>query len=878
MTDSLRPHRRFVGTRAWLLVLVAIAALSSIQFERAGVASQIAFEAEDPTQALHDPFRILADPMASGQRLLSPARPEDIEETASIDYDFEIVSEGTYRIWARALWPNACGNSAFVSILQDVRPVFSSPIGQDSYFGRWHWVTAEQGVRLRPGRYVFRVGVSEWDVGLDRFILATSADFHPDAPATPASGLPHVDLDSEWVPQRNTRLERRDGLWISGPANTEVRGPRGMLGRSFHLTAQLQGGDPAPQSLRLFFDQQPDGSHYALEIGAGRCRLLSEGPGGTAVLHDAPAKVSWTDRAVHDVVLQRGYGQILAQLDSQMVLQSNAPPEHPGTVGIGGSAGAFHVARFSCKPQEAIDFATNFDFDFAPLAAASGFNPVSGTWERTEWREFPAAYLARGSGTLVSLAGETAWSDYLVTTALAIAAGSTGGLILRQSAGGDRAEVSVQPGVAGSPGWLRVVEVRGPDRRVLAERRVAVTPDAWYVLDADLRSAELRVWLDGVLVARTQVEVQAGRPGLVATGRDVPSRSALHPMHFLDGAVPREVHIPLKVSPAATEMGVFFGATPAVYNLIRVNYADPRRAQLEAVQFRHGAARTLARSEFDLNAFTDGRALWQPPPELEVAFLLLIDSTQTQALVVSRNGQKLPLPPLPIDCDPHAVVGVYDPAPAPVAIFDDFAVTGLPYEIGRRQGDVQTYGFNTNFTGARDLAAWRFVSGTWTLAPMSNSNLLSSECLAGVTGRGAAVAELKSPLSTPDIDLQVRVYLPRQSRAQAAIEWSGAGSPPLRLWIGREASGRIESVLRSGSQVLCRGPSLDDKGWYGLSMRGRTEALEVSIDGKSLPLNRTAHMTGPFTIRLVVEGSEGARAHFDDVSIRRVHTPLLGAQ
>jgi hypothetical protein len=899
---SLRP--------GWLLTLMLPLLLLGIRLTRNEPGGALLIEAE--TGKIQPPFRVLEDENAFGGMFVRPEQTSALDQGA-LEFPITVRDEGTYYIWARVLWPNSCANSITVSLDRDGKTTFRSYLGHDALFGRWHWVRTKAPVPLMAGESILRLTVSEFWVNLDRLILVEDELYQPELGGSIETEPPFADLDSGWIPETGTSLERRDGLLLSGSANTMILDRDHIFAGGMSISARLQAGDEPPEIVRLLFDVGEEGRLRSVELGGGRCRLISQADAEVHVLGEAQCPANWASGVSHEVLLERGYGRILVWLDGDLALAARAPREDPGHVGVGASAGDLHVLDITCQVLELTELKSNFDVDMAPLGEAAGWTPVNGLWERTEWREYPAALQAWGKGSLVTLAGKESWADYTLGAAVSVSFHSEAGLILRAK-GEDRLEVLVEPCRFDEPGTLRLMERRDGVSREMTRRDVEVNPEEWFLLEAEARGPRIRVWLNDDLKLESQTQLSMGKAGLIAVSDSIVKRpSPFRPIHFFDSGATRGIQVPLKVTRAAREIGIYFNEREGSRHVFRVVYGDTGKERLEIVRAMAHGVELVTGGKLNLSAFVDGRRVATPPPQLTLSFLLDVGPDYAQANLVNRVN-RVTLPRVEIETDPSAGVGIYDPSPQPAGSFDDVIVSGLPFEIAREDESDPSpfysprqpiplgsadmaeglaaraqkepsdyfarYGFDTNFHAGRDLAGWRFRSGTWTLAPKSSTSMINTECLVVVVDDGDAVAEIRKPLNVLRIEGGVDISLPKARDATVGFGIVGANGEVLEVSLQSDPSSRrggnarveyndsllVEKRFRAKSQVR---NSLDplQVSWVRVGLGMGADGLQASVDGQPIFLDESLKPTGPFKVIVFVEGPSGSLAHFDDVII-----------
>jgi len=128
---------------------------------------------------------------AAGRYLQLPANVSPDQATAELQ--IQIEKAGTYWIWGRARGSDLNHNSFFISI--DNQPEI---IWQISSNNVWQWTAigtgGAQAFSLSAGRHNIKIRGREADVGVDRFIFTTNAQFQP---ANTPLGSSHFSTDSQ---------------------------------------------------------------------------------------------------------------------------------------------------------------------------------------------------------------------------------------------------------------------------------------------------------------------------------------------------------------------------------------------------------------------------------------------------------------------------------------------------------------------------------------------------------------------------------------------------------------------------------------------------------------------------------------------------------
>ncbi len=105
-------------------------------------------------------------------------RPHATTETGPSDdgnarFKINVPSSGSYRLWLRAWWYDACGNSFFVIV--DDKPAVSV---EDPTYQTWHWVKGPK-LTLSAGTHTIRIQNKEDGARLDQFLLTNNSRYVP---------------------------------------------------------------------------------------------------------------------------------------------------------------------------------------------------------------------------------------------------------------------------------------------------------------------------------------------------------------------------------------------------------------------------------------------------------------------------------------------------------------------------------------------------------------------------------------------------------------------------------------------------------------------------------------------------------------------------
>jgi hypothetical protein len=105
-------------------------------------------------------------------------RPHATTETGPADdgnakYTIKVPSSGTYQLWTRTWWYDACGNSFFIVV--DNKPAVYV---EDPTYQTWHWVKGPK-LQLSAGTHTIRIQNREDGARLDQFMLINTTRYVP---------------------------------------------------------------------------------------------------------------------------------------------------------------------------------------------------------------------------------------------------------------------------------------------------------------------------------------------------------------------------------------------------------------------------------------------------------------------------------------------------------------------------------------------------------------------------------------------------------------------------------------------------------------------------------------------------------------------------
>jgi len=164
-----------------LLLSVLFAASSPIRPARAEFSfkmpGKIVFEAE--AGKVKAPFEIVDLADSSGGKVVylkertnkkNPRQPGEDFFPGSIEYRFEVETEGKYMLWLRKFWLNGCANSAFFTINKPMTVDNAQILGEDGTYKKLTWIRlGDRPFHLKAGTNVLCIQNREDGVRLDQF-------------------------------------------------------------------------------------------------------------------------------------------------------------------------------------------------------------------------------------------------------------------------------------------------------------------------------------------------------------------------------------------------------------------------------------------------------------------------------------------------------------------------------------------------------------------------------------------------------------------------------------------------------------------------------------------------------------------------------------
>jgi hypothetical protein len=162
----------------------------------------LCFEAEAAQQIIGHAFSVKdyrgrGERKASGDKVLCIANTQPgRSKPGAAAYRIRVPQDGTYFLWAHAIWTTGCGNSVFLQL--DIFKKAQLVLGGDATFNVLHWVTLSDSgnnsgnplpLRLKKGELLLTLGAKENGIMLDQFVLTTDAKFEPAGTYEPTPNL-----------------------------------------------------------------------------------------------------------------------------------------------------------------------------------------------------------------------------------------------------------------------------------------------------------------------------------------------------------------------------------------------------------------------------------------------------------------------------------------------------------------------------------------------------------------------------------------------------------------------------------------------------------------------------------------------------------------
>lgn len=176
--------------RSLLIAVVCLCLLTALV--SAASAATVVFEGENYTWIKPSMKVIDSEGASGGKCVYIPLRANhsDTEQPATDDGNITIKgwvpADGTYYLWARVWWYDACGNSFFLFV--DNMSADPPPYITGSTYQKWYWMKAPKTYKLTKGWHNFRFQNREDGARLDEFLITTAEDWVPSGAIKPTPG------------------------------------------------------------------------------------------------------------------------------------------------------------------------------------------------------------------------------------------------------------------------------------------------------------------------------------------------------------------------------------------------------------------------------------------------------------------------------------------------------------------------------------------------------------------------------------------------------------------------------------------------------------------------------------------------------------------
>jgi hypothetical protein len=161
-----------------LRVALALCTMGMAATGARAAGARVCFDAEAAT-SMESPLKKVmpgASKQYSGRGFLEiPWDRNETKGTGQAGYRLNVVTAGTYTLWARTYWLNGCGNS--IAVLVNGGPV--AVLGEDGTYDKWHWVGGKARVRLKAGVNTLVLKNRETGIRVDQFFLSQDDEYIP---------------------------------------------------------------------------------------------------------------------------------------------------------------------------------------------------------------------------------------------------------------------------------------------------------------------------------------------------------------------------------------------------------------------------------------------------------------------------------------------------------------------------------------------------------------------------------------------------------------------------------------------------------------------------------------------------------------------------
>jgi len=155
-----------------IITVLVISFILYFSIEEIGGNENIWIEAEDAIKIEKGLEIFESDEASNGKAIVSRLQSHLIGSFAS--YEFNIINNGNFHLWARTFWPGACNNSFKISLDKSNTYI----IGNDNFLNNWHWVQKGK-FELMKGKHDITIYNEEYDARLDKILLTSNPYYIP---------------------------------------------------------------------------------------------------------------------------------------------------------------------------------------------------------------------------------------------------------------------------------------------------------------------------------------------------------------------------------------------------------------------------------------------------------------------------------------------------------------------------------------------------------------------------------------------------------------------------------------------------------------------------------------------------------------------------
>lgn len=265
-------------------------------------------------------------------------------------YKFYIPVDGTYHIWAYALWFDECANAVFAKI-NDFEKVI---IGNDPIYNRWHWIRGF-AVDLAKGTHTLTLSNHSDHISL-RKVLFTNSDL-----AEPQDGGPvfsnifydgfdgcdrgrfdswHV-VSGEWTvmnPEQQMCLEENTLVGQSEDSSLIIYQNDSWAGYSLSVAANSEVSEYADGLISICFGVKDTTEYHQLKWryieGADKVKMEISRKTANHTETLANAEVPWRSGIWHHLEITLNKGNITVKVDNNKPIQTPINYEIKGGIGL----------------------------------------------------------------------------------------------------------------------------------------------------------------------------------------------------------------------------------------------------------------------------------------------------------------------------------------------------------------------------------------------------------------------------------------------------------------------------------------------------------------------------------------------------------------